>query len=95
MVYFRDIQFLWGVMTMIWMYFTPIFYPASILPEKVAWVLNVNPLYYYITFARTCFMDGISPEPIVYVQCFVMAIGALLVGALVFRKTQDRFVLYL
>ncbi len=95
MVFFRDVQFLWGVLSMIWMYLTPIFYPASILPEKVAWVLNVNPLYYFITFARTCFMDGISPEPVVYVQCFLMAMGALLVGALVFRKTQDRFVLYL
>ena len=95
MVFFRDIQFLWGVLIMIWMYLTPIFYPASILPENVAHVLDVNPLYYFITFARTCFMDGISPEPIVYVQCFLMAMGALLVGALVFRKTQDRFVLYL
>lgn len=95
MVFFRDVQFLWGVLSMIWMYLTPIFYPASILPERVAWVLKVNPLYYFITFARTCVMDGISPEPIVYVQSFLMALGALLVGALVFRKAQDRFVLYL
>ena len=95
MVFFRDVQFLWGVLSMIWMYLTPIFYPSSILPEKVAWVLDVNPLYYYITFARTCFMEGISPEPMVYVKCFVMAMGALLIGALVFRKSQDRFVLYL
>ncbi len=95
MVFFRDVQFLWGVLSMIWMYLTPIFYPASILPKNIAWVLDVNPLYYFITFARTCFMDGISPEPIMYVQCFLMAMGALLVGALVFRKAQDRFVLYL
>lgn len=95
MVFFRDIQFLWGVLSMIWMYLTPIFYPSSILPESVLWVLKVNPLYYFITFARTCFMDGVSPEPIFYVQCALMALGALLVGALVFRKSQDRFVLYL
>lgn len=95
MVFFRDIQFLWGVLSMIWMYLTPIFYPASILPPEVSWVLNVNPLYYFITFARTCLMDGISPEPIVYLQCALMALGSLLVGALVFRKSQDRFVLYL
>lgn len=95
MVFFRDIQFLWGVITMIWMYLTPVFYPANILPKEVAWVLNVNPLYYFITFARTCLIDGISPEPFVYFQCILMALGSLLVGALVFRKTQDRFVLYL
>ena len=95
MVFFRDIQFLWGVLTMIWMYLTPIFYPASILPQNVAWVLKVNPLYYFITFARTCIMDGISPEPIVYMQCALMALVSLLIGSLVFRKSQDRFVLYL
>ena len=95
MVFFRDVQFLWGVLTMIWMYLTPIFYPESILPDNVAWVLGVNPLYYFITFARTCVMDGISPEPVVYVQCALMALGSLLIGALVFRKSQDRFVLYL
>lgn len=95
MVFFRDIQFLWGVLSMIWMYLTPIFYPASILPESIAWVLDVNPMYYFITFARICFMDGVSPEPIVYVRCALMALGTLLVGALVFRKSQDRFVLYL
>ncbi len=95
MVFFRDIQFLWGVLTMIWMYLTPIFYPESILPDNVAWVLGVNPLYYFITFARTCIMGGISPEPIVYVQCALMALGSLLVGSLIFRKSQDRFVLYL
>lgn len=95
MVFFRDIQFLWGVLSMIWMYLTPIFYPVNILPENIAWVLRVNPLYYFISFARTCLMDGISPEPIVYVQCALIALGMLLVGATVFRKAQDRFVLYL
>ena len=29
MVFFRDIQFLWGVLSMIWMYLTPLFYPAG------------------------------------------------------------------
>ena len=95
MVFFRDIQFLWGVLTMIWMYLTPIFYPATILPKNVAWVLNVNPLYYFITFARTCFIDGISPEPVMYALCAMTSLITLILGALVFRKGQDRFVLYL
>ena len=42
-----------------------------------------------------CILDGLSPEPTVYVQCIFIALGMLIVGALVFRKTQDRFVLYL
>ena len=95
MVFFRDIQFLWSVISMLWMYLTPIFYPVSILEEHLAWVVNVNPLYYYVTFVRSCLIDGISPEPIMYVKCALFALGTLIVGASVFKKTQDRFVLYL
>lgn len=95
MVFFRDIQFLWGVLTMIWMYLTPIFYPESILPEQVVWVLKINPLYYFINFLRSCVIDGVSPEPVVYVQCFLISLCLLAVGAWVFKKSQDKFVLYL
>lgn len=95
MVFFRDIQFLWGVLTTIWMYLTPIFYPVSALPEAAQRIVMMNPLYYYVTFVRTCIIDGVSPEPIMYAQCLLYAIAALLVGAWVFKKNQDKFVLYL
>ena len=31
-VYFRDLQYLYGILTMAWMYATPLFYPISALP---------------------------------------------------------------
>lgn len=95
MVFFRDIQFLWGVLTTIWMYLTPIFYPISALPEAVQTVVKLNPLYFYVTFVRTCVIDGISPEPLMYVQCALIGVVMLFIGAFVFKKTQDKFVLYL
>ena len=95
MVFFRDIQFLWGVLTTIWMYLTPIFYPVSALPETAQRIVMMNPLYYYVTFVRTCIIDGVSPEPTMYAQCLLYAIAALVVGAWVFKRNQDKFVLYL
>lgn len=95
MVFFRDIQFLWGVLTMIWMYLTPIFYPASILPKNIIWILDFNPLYHFISFTRSCIMDGVSPEPIVYFECLIMSASSLLIGSIIFKKTQDRFILFL
>jgi len=95
MVFFRDTQFLWGVLSMIWMYLTPIFYPETILPENLRVILQFNPLYHFIKYERICILDGLSPEPILYAQCLAMALVMLVVGALVFRKSQDRFVLYL
>jgi len=95
MVFFRDTQFLWSVFNMMWMYATPIFYPETIIPENMKFVHTFNPLYYFLQSARSCILDGLSPEPFMYFQCFMIALGALLIGALVFYKNQDKFVLYL
>ena len=95
MVFFRDTQFLWGVFSMIWMYATPVFYPESILPQRFRVVLHVNPLYHFLKNMRMCILDGLSPEPVIYFRCFLLALGMLLVGAIVFRQSQDKFVLYL
>ncbi len=95
MVFFRDTQFLWGVLNMMWMYITPIFYPETILPGAYKLVLQANPLYHFLKSIRMCILDGLSPEPVVYFRCLMIALGMLLVGAFVFQKNQDKFVLYL
>ena len=95
MVFFRDIQFLWSVLSQIWMYATPIFYPAEIIPEKFRFIVRINPLYHFIGNLRKCLINGISPEPIAYIYCFVFALVSFLIGSFVFKKAQDRFTLYL
>lgn len=95
MVFFRDTQFLWGVLSMMWMYATPIFYPERILPDRLRFVLQVNPLYHFLKNARLCILNGVSPEPVAYFRCLLIALCMLLVGAVVFYKNQDKFVLYL
>lgn len=95
MVFFRDIQFLWTVLIQIWQYATPIFYPAEIVPEKYRFILRFNPLYHFIGNARTCLINGISPEPRAYIFCFLFALASILIGSYVFKKTQDKFALYL
>lgn len=95
MVFFRDIQFIWSVLSLLWMYATPIFYPESIFPEQFLIALKINPLYYFIKFARIALLEGISPEPVLYVQCAGYAILSLVIGIVVFKKSQDRFILYI
>ena len=73
----------------------PDFYPESIIPARFLTIYKLNPLYHFIRFARTVIMDGVSPEPKAYLICFVFAVGSLIIGGLIFRKAQDKFVLYL
>lgn len=95
MVFFRDLQFLWGVLSQIWMYATPIFYTAEIIPDKFKFIVRFNPLYHFIGNFRKCLMDGVSPEPKAYIYCLLFALMSIIVGYQVFKKTQDQFTLYL
>lgn len=93
MVFFRDTQFLWGVISMVWMYVTPIIYPESILPQKYLFLFKLNPLYHIVRMVRIMLMDGISPEPKAYFISIILSFGTLIIGAVVFKKNQDKFVL--
>ena len=95
MTFFQDTQFLWSVVSMIWMYCTPLFYTESIIPNNLLTIFHMNPMYQYISFARTCIIDGISPEPISYLWCLLSSVIVLAVGLFVFKKNQDKFVLYI
>lgn len=95
MTFFQDTQFLWGVVSMMWMYLTPLFYPESIIPAQFLTVYHMNPMYQYITFARICIIDGVSPEPMAYLWCILSSVVVLGMGILTFKRHQDKFVLYL
>lgn len=95
MVFFRDMQFLWSVLSMLWMYATPIFYPESIVPKQFQVILKLNPMYHFIRFSRTLILGGVSPDPQAYLFCFLAAVIPLAIGAALFKKVQDKFVLYI
>lgn len=95
MVFFRDTQYLWGIFSMIWMYATPLFYPENIIPDHFKFIQTFNPMYHMIKFARILFIEGVSPSPMTYFACLVSAIVPCVVGAIVFKKTQNKFVLYI
>ena len=99
MVFFHDIEFLWGFVSTLWMYATPIIYSLSMFEEKgVMWFVKLeqfNPLYHYIQFIRTIVLERQSPAFSEYGICLAFSVGLFLLGFFMFRKVQDRFILYL
>lgn len=95
MVFFRDIQFLWGIFNIMWMYMTPIFYPENILSDKFKFILIINPLYHFLKNIRLCIIDGGWPPIPEYFHCFIFSAGMLAIGLRIFLKNQDKFILYL
>lgn len=96
-VYFRDIMHLYGVITMAWMYLTPIFYPLDpeMLPIQIINIIKCNPMYHYITFFREIAIYGQVPEIGTWIFCAASAMISLAIGLTVFRKMQKNFILYL
>ena len=80
---------------MIWMYVTPIIYPESILSQKYLFFFKLNPLFHIVRMVRAMFINGVSPEPKAYFISILLSFGTLLIGAVIFKKNQDKFVLNL
>ena len=77
------------------MYLTPIFYPESIIPANYLTIYHLNPMYQYLTFARVAIIEGRSPAPTAYLWCLLPGVVVFIVGAYVFKREQDKFVLSL
>ncbi len=94
-VYFRDIQYLFGILTMAWMYATPIFYPIEQLPPFAQDLMKFNPMYHYINLFRNLVIYGNIPGPNTWIACIVSSVVMLGLGLWVFRKLQRNFILYI
>jgi len=90
-VFFRDINHMYGIVTLLWTYMTPLFYPVEIIPDRFKWVYEWNPMYYYIDYARSLILQGQVPGLFLNVVCFTTGFLVLIAGLFVFYRTQDRF----
>ena len=95
-VFFRDIQYIYSVLTTAWMYATPIFYPISQLPEVMQKGLTwFNPMCIYITHFRTCVLQQTLPDLSYVAYGYAVAFLFLFLGSWYFIKKQDEFILYI
>lgn len=94
-VFFRDVEYLWGVALMLIMYASAIFYQAeAMITQGNAWIFKLNPLYAVIVNFRNA-VFGMPMDW--YAMWYAFGFGgvSLLLGVFVFYKKQDKFILYL
>ncbi|CAJ9475323.1 ABC transporter permease [Burkholderia pseudomallei] len=61
-VFVRDVGQITGLFTMVLMFLSPVFYPASALPEKYRFWLELNPLTLFIEQSRGILLEGRVPD---------------------------------
>lgn len=99
-VFFRDMFYIYGILLTAWMYLTPIMYSLNILKDSRYSVFmlpfeKINPLYYYINYARTIILSSTAPSLKQNLVCLACSIITLIIGTLFFRSKQDQFVYYI
>lgn len=95
-VFFRDIKHLYSVALTMWMYVTPLFYPVSSISNTVILrIIEINPLYQFIKIFRGLVMYGQLPDITTNLICAAWSLSMLALGLLIFKKTQDKFILYI
>jgi lipopolysaccharide transport system permease protein len=90
-VYLRDLTYLSGFLATALLFLSPIFYPASAVPESFAAVMNANPLTFYIESIRGITLLGTAPDPIALTWSWGIAIGVFWLGYAFFRRVESGF----
>jgi lipopolysaccharide transport system permease protein len=96
-VFFRDIEYIWSVITTAWLYLSAIFYPVDSLPGKIHFlVTNFNPMYIYITMFRNFTIGSPNMGSLnLAIRGAIFSLLALLVGFISFSYSKKKFILYM
>lgn len=97
-VFFRDIMHLWSVVITAWTYLTHIFWTTDFIGRMshvVRIIMYANPMYNYIQFMRDIFLFQTTPTFFTVGMCVAWAVVALVLGYVVFHKSEHKFILYI
>ena len=100
MVYFGDIQHIWGIFLQLWMYASCVVLPFSLVQQAqsthtnlpIVLLFEINPAYQYVEAYRNVLYDFAVPPLSRWLVMLAWAVGALAIGAAVFRKFSARIV---
>lgn len=95
-VYFRDIEYIWDVVTRLLFYMVPIIYPLKkITSDWIVVIIKINPLYSMIELFRQCVLYGYMMSGKLLLYSTVISVFTLLVGILIFNKASDKLIFHL
>lgn len=93
-VFFRDIQYLWSVFTMLLMYMSAIFYTIDNYSQMVRNLFLLNPVYLFIRYFRKIVIE--TTIPTVWFHLLMLADVAIVLGlgCWMYKKNNTKFLYY-
>ena len=92
---YRDFTYLIGFGVQLLMYLSAVMYPLALIKEKIphyAWLVQYNPLAYIIETTRYMLLNVGSISILGLAYTAGVTIALLLVGILIFNKTEKSFI---
>ena len=94
-VYFTDIKHLWGIVSMMLMYASAIFYPMDMIPEPYHSYLILNPIFWIIDQFRSFIYLGTIPSALYILNSLLLSSIILVLGLIIFKKYEKKVIMKL
>ena len=90
-VFFRDLSYLWGVVSFVFWMTSPVFYPAALVPERVRFWFEVNPIGLGISSLREVALGSGAIDFLLLLKFLVVSAICLIGGHALFRMKRRQF----
>lgn len=92
---FRDMKYLYDIFTLLLMYVSAIFYSIDAYSQQVQYLFYLNPIYVYIRYFRKIILEGTIPQPTFHLLAAGYALAVLVIGAVIYKKKNYKFLYYI
>lgn len=90
-VFIRDIGQSIGVITTVLFFMTPVFYPLTAVPERVRWIVKLNPLSTILDTGRRALLWNQAPDWPWFCIATALSLAVMCIGYAVFANLKRTF----
>ncbi|HEX8924040.1 MAG TPA: ABC transporter permease [Patescibacteria group bacterium] len=88
---YRDIQYLLSLILTLWLYLTPVIYPADIVPERLRFIYQLNPMAVIINAYRQVILGNGIPKYSSLAIALIVSLLSLIIGLAYFKSREKIF----
>jgi lipopolysaccharide transport system permease protein len=90
-VAYRDVKYAVPFMMQLWMFATPVVYPAVLVPERFQWIYWLNPMAGVVEGFRWSMLGGPAPSSRLVLTSVGITLALTVTGVAYFKNTERYF----
>lgn len=92
-IFFKDLGQIINIFLQIGMWMTPIMWSYTIIPDKLQWIVKLNPMYYIVEGYRDTFINHVwfFQRYFQTVYFWIVTLVLFVIGTVIFKKLKPHF----